>query len=285
MSISTLSRRAILAGASASALTVPIAAVAVAAPSLALAEPAIAVPTVPSGPSVIEKLWDERQAALREYEAAHRVCDRLDKVLEQRMPDPHPSIVWSNPENDADGLKFEGKGEPWHLKKYIHSRHIERVLKAACEPKFLRTKIEGKVPGTLVVTWQERSKDEGPFAFTEEDVALQERLRARMELSRRYERKMKRVSHEIGLTAAERRRDRACSRQVKIDNKIIRIPASSRRDLAIKIEIFDHYERDMGADEIVRDVRRLIVMPDELRARMLASVGHPDPDIFARMSV
>jgi len=138
--------------------------------------------------------------------------------------------------------------------------------------------MERQSADTHVFTFSERKENEEPFPFTEEDVALQERLRARMELSRRYERKMKRVSHEIGLTAAERRRDRACSRQVKIDNKIIRIPASSRRDLAVKLEIFDHYERDMGADEIVRDVRRLIVMPDELFARMLASVGHPDPD-------
>jgi hypothetical protein len=49
--------------------------------------------------------------------------------------------------------------------------------------------------------------------------------------------------------AQERRRDRACHRQVSIDNKILAIPAASRRDLAIKIEIFDYYERDVGGQQ------------------------------------
>jgi hypothetical protein len=36
---------------------------------------------------------------------------------------------------------------------------------------------------------------------------------------------------------------------VSIDNKILAIPAASRRDLAIKIEIFDYYERDVGGQQ------------------------------------
>ena len=270
MSKSTLSRRAILAGAaSVSALAVP-AAIAAAATSPALAPPA--VPAAPSEPSAIEKLWAEREVVLCEYRAANRLCNRLGRVLERRMPDPHPSIVWGNPENDADDLKYWAPDrEPWDFKRHIPSRHIERVLETACKPHFSKTEIDRKVPGILVITLQERSKDDGPFAFTEEELALQERLRARLELSRRYERKMKRVKRDIGLAAAERKRDRVCSRQVNIQNRILRMPAATRRDLAIKVKIFEHYDDGNGADEIVRDVRRLIVMPDEVLVRVLAS--------------
>ena len=217
MSTSTLSRRAILAGAaSVSALAVPVAATAAAAPSLALAEPNAtpAAPVLPSEPSVIEKLWIERQAARREYEINQKLCKRLEEVLERRMPDPHPSIVWGNPQNDADGLEYWEKNnrEPPYFKRYIFSGWIEGKLEQACEPKFSKSKFEELDDG-FVCTVTERKKDQEPFAFTEKELALQERLRARLELSRRYERKMKRVSGEIGLTAAERRRDRACDRQ------------------------------------------------------------------------
>jgi hypothetical protein len=51
------------------------------------------------------------------------------------------------------------------------------------------------------------------------------------------------------------------------------MPATSRRDLAIKVKIYEDYGDGAGADEIVRDVQRLIVMPDERLARVLASAG------------
>ena len=74
---------------------------------------------MPAEPTVIEKLWIEGQAAKREYEVNARLCKRLEKVLERRMPDPHPSIVWGNPENDADGLKYWVPDcDPPHFKKY-----------------------------------------------------------------------------------------------------------------------------------------------------------------------
>jgi hypothetical protein len=89
-------------------------------------------------------------------------------------------------------------------------------------------------------------------------LALQERLRARLQLSRHYERKMKRVKRDIGLAAAERTRDRVCSRQVNIENRILGMPAMTPRDFAIKIKIYEHHDRYIGADEIVRDVQRLV---------------------------
>jgi hypothetical protein len=46
--------------------------------------------------------------------------------------------------------------------------------------------------------------------------------------------------------------------------------ARPRRDLAIKVKIFEFHNDGYGADEIVRDVRRLIVMPDEMLASILA---------------
>jgi hypothetical protein len=69
------------------------------------------------------------RGALREYRAARRLCDRLDKVLVQRMPDPHPSIVWRNPANDADGLKWVADHESPYFKNYIFSRQSRMCLK------------------------------------------------------------------------------------------------------------------------------------------------------------
>jgi hypothetical protein len=42
----------------------------------------------------------------------------------------------------------------------------------------------GKFPHTRKITLWQRNENSEPFAFTEKELALQERLRARLELSR-----------------------------------------------------------------------------------------------------
>ena len=57
-------------------------------------------------------------------------------------------------------------------------------------------------------------------------------------LSHRYERKIKCPKREFGLAAAEKRRDAVCEEQVRLDNEIIDMPATARRDIAIKLAIY-----------------------------------------------
>ncbi|MGB9390590.1 MAG: hypothetical protein WCB70_11490 [Xanthobacteraceae bacterium] len=220
-------------------------------------------PSVSAEPTVIEKLWVQAKAYRREYHIQNRLCDRLEKIVEQRMPEPHPSIIWGGP-NEADGLVYWVKDrEPPYFKRYIFSGWLKGKLEAASEPKF--TKITGSKNGREeICTIIERSKEDGPFPFTEEQLALRDRLAARLELSRRYERKLKRMKRQIGLAAAERNRDNACDRQVKLNNKILDVPTMSRRDLAIKLAIYKDYQEDIGAEEILRDVERLVREPEFL---------------------
>jgi hypothetical protein len=147
-------------------------------------------------------------------------------------------------------------------------RHGNRMLERASEPKFVELSEWENPPHTRVLTLWQRNENGEPFAFTEKELALQERLRARLELSQHYERKMKRVKRDIGLAAAERKRDRVCSRQVNIENRILGMPAMTPRDFA-KIKIYEHHDRYIGADEIVRDVQRLVKW-GEVRAAFAA---------------
>lgn len=83
-----------------------IATVGAAAAVPALAGPAVGaiMPETSSQPTEIEKVWVRAPALHRECEKHSRLCDKLEKVLVERMPDPHPSIVWGNPPR-AGGAK------------------------------------------------------------------------------------------------------------------------------------------------------------------------------------
>lgn len=229
----------------------------------ALAVPVVALPAPKAEPTAIEKLWAEAKALRREFAVQDRLCDRLKEVLERRMPDPHPSIVWGG-KNEADGLAYWVKDrEPPYFKKYIFSGWIESKIEEASEPKFEKI-VEYHNGREQVLTIISRSRGDAPFPFTDEQLALRDRLAARLELSRRYERKLKRVKKEIGLAAAEKKRDATCARQVDLDNKIVRMPATARRDLGIKLTIYKEYCTDMGEQEIMRDLERLTKHPNGL---------------------
>jgi hypothetical protein len=233
----------------------------------ALALPAAAVvrtgPSVSAGPTAIEGLWVQAKAHRREFHIQNRLCERLMKVLEQRMPEPHPSIVWGGP-NEADGLAYWVEDrEPPYFKHYIFSGWLEGKLEAANEPKFDKV-IKSENGREVIRTLIERRRDDEPFPFTEEQLALRDRLATRLDLSRRYERKLKRMKQQIGLAAAERKRDSACDHQARLYNKILEMPVVSRRDLAIKLAISKDYGDDVGAEEIVRDVERLVRQPEFL---------------------
>jgi hypothetical protein len=221
------------------------------------AAPALAQqPITPAELTPIGNMWIEAVNVDNEYKAHRRLCERLENVLEERMPEPHPSIVWGTPENDADGLAYFGRGEPPYFKRYIFSGWIEGKLEASGNPRLTKTSFS-KDLREQIVTVISRNEDD-PFPFTEEDLALRDRLAARLDLSRRYEREMKQMKRKIGLAQAERKRDRACGRWCKITAEIFRTPAANSGDLAIKIAIYESFDRDAGGDEIVSDVQRLL---------------------------
>lgn len=231
----------------------------------ALALPTAAVPLTGAAPSTeptaIEKLWVQAKACRREYHIQDRLCDRLEKILEQRMPEPHPSIVWGGP-NEADGLAYwVDDREPPYFKKYIFSGWLKDKVQSASEPKFDKV-TKSKNGRETIHTIIGRSRDDEPFPFSEEQLALRDRLAARLELSRRYERKLKRMKRQIGLAAAEKKRDAMCARQVELYNEILDMPVTTRRDLAIKFAIYKDYREDIGAEEILRDVERLVRQPE-----------------------
>jgi hypothetical protein len=258
MSTSQLSRRFFVASAAAlPTLAVPAAAVAAAAipmpPEITEAKCTLGAPTP------IAELWRKRQAALREYNRAAKLCEKLENTLKEQMPDPDPSIVWGHPDNDADGLKYWVDGrEPIYFKRYIFSGWIEGKLESARKPITSRSKFEEYPDGSFALISNKSPSEQEPFPFTSEELALQDRLAKRLELSRSYESEMERVSRKIGLTAAERWRDDACDRQCKFEWKILAAPVESYGDLAIKLKIYRFHQEEIGGDDIVRDVKRLV---------------------------
>jgi hypothetical protein len=212
----TTSRRSFIRGAVAASALIPTGAAALPVPQQKAAG-------VTAAPTPIEELWRELQAVSLEYKNAVKRRTKLERVRNRRMPRPDPSIVFSAA-NDADGLEYlVPNRKPHTLNDYIWSRCIEGAL-AEIEPS--------KQP------------------------ALRSRLLARLELSRAYERKLQRMSREIGLSAVERKIDRLANRMSKLENRILSLPATTRADFAAKIAIY----RDAGDDgrSIVRDLERLI---------------------------
>lgn len=111
-------------------MIVKSAAVAVAAPAVALADhsatavPSVVPPALPTGPTKIERLWEERAALKRQYKDLHKALRNLDAEFARRMPAPHPSIVYS-PESAADGLV---PISPRLRENYIWPLYIEGAL-------------------------------------------------------------------------------------------------------------------------------------------------------------
>jgi hypothetical protein len=76
----------------------------------------------------IGKLNDQLKEAWRTYHAASRKYDKLDAEFLRRLPEPHPSIVYS-PENDADGLAYYMPDhEPHSPHRSIWPNTIEAAL-------------------------------------------------------------------------------------------------------------------------------------------------------------
>src|SRR5262249_21769652 len=149
-----------------------------------------------------------RRAMDAEYAQLTTICRRLKRKLKLRTPKSDPSIVFGS-DNDADGLKYYSDQRPPHtLNGYIYPEAIEAEL-------------ERHMP----CTDDEDRRRTKALALSPDQVALQQRLTARLVLSRAYQRQIVRVSNEIGLSAFERKTERLLRERARHDNRILALPA------------------------------------------------------------
>jgi hypothetical protein len=91
---------------------------------------------------------------------------------------------------------------------------------------------------------------------------LKERLTARLELSQKYERKIKRTKSKIGLTAAYKALDKLTAQQLDLEQQIMSTRCEARSDFDVKLAIYDlHCRDDVDAETIIDDLRYLLETP------------------------
>jgi hypothetical protein len=78
-----------------------------------------------------------------------------------------------------------------------------------------------------------------PLPLSPKRTALKERLTARLELSQKYERKIKRTKSKIGLTAAYKALDKLTAQQLDLEQQIMSTRCAARSDFAVKLAIYD----------------------------------------------
>jgi len=236
----TTSRRSFLAGAAALPAIAGIAALAEASP------PAPDHPDASSTPgpvTLIGRLGAERERVIREAKDERGLVRELNDELERLMPKPHPSIVFCA-DNDADGLNYSARGHSPHtIHHYIYSNLIEEKLKNVEPTNIERITVDGCQ--AFVVRNE-------PMPLPPERMALKERLTARLELSQKYERKIKRTKSKIGLTAAYKALDKLTAQQLDLEQQIMSTRCAARSDFAVKLAIYDlHCRDDVDAEAIL----------------------------------
>jgi hypothetical protein len=89
--------------------------------------------------------------------------------------------------------------------------------------------------------------------------ARRERLLARLELSREYERKMEKIDGQLGLTRLNNKlENQLWPRLSDLERRIYSAPAVTRADLAAKLALYDADTRhDWLVKMLLRDLRRL----------------------------
>jgi hypothetical protein len=95
-----------------------------------------------------------------------------------------------------------------------------------------------------------------------ERAALKERLTARLELSKKYERKITRVKSKIGLTAVYKAWDKLTDQRLDLEQQILSARCAARSDFVVKLAIYDCHCRDgCDAEATIEDFRRLLDAP------------------------
>jgi hypothetical protein len=258
-----IDRRAVLAGLFAAVPTVGVAA----ALAPTVTPPDLAV-MVPPATTPIGELWKEWQALEQEYKMASKLRKRLQRMLAHLMPKPDPSITYSA-DNDADGLEYWSRDrEPHTLHRRIPSRVIEEKLSGVRESRFEQT-ADFEDHYVLVVHY-------APQPLSPEQLALQERLAARLELSQAYERKIERVSRKLGLLQLEKKIEkRLLPAQGKLSARIMSLPPVTTSDIEAKIAIWREWGQDADcAADVIRDLERLIAAAPGPLAFALAAAAN-----------
>jgi hypothetical protein len=140
--------------------------------------------------------------------------------------------------------------EPHSLHRYIWSTDIECALKKVEEPCLSLEQINGDM-----IIHSHRKQP-----MSEEDVALRDRLLARLELSREYERQMEKVDGQLGLARLNKKlENRVWPRLNDLERRIYSAPAVTQSDLNIKLALYDKDEPcAWTAERLFRDFRRVV---------------------------
>ena len=256
--MSITSRRAFLAGmATVPAATAAMAAVAMPQTSLS-AVPAVAGSTAKTGKTYIENCWAEAKAIMRKYRVARKQADAIWDRIVAEMPKPHPSIVYG-PDNDADGLVYwVPDREPHTLNRQIPASSIEWRLNDLENPVSRSVTIEGL---------QYFSVPNDPADRLPPDPAtkdLRDRLKARLELARAYEARLKATEKKYGYARAEKKTERLLSQRSNVELRIFKAPAQTANDLAIKFKVAKDWDisGNLANDSLLKELRRLVDRPE-----------------------
>ena len=169
--------------------------------------------------------------------------------------------------NEAYGLMYFKPGwktgEPT-LRIISSQTGLREEFGTAQEPKLVKC-TDGE-QGRIML--EVRNAGDEVFPFSECDLQHQKRLADRLEVSRTYERKLKRMRREVGLPAAEKRRDKACDQYWKAYHKIFATPATTPPDLILKLKAYDEVDESYEAEgKLIRDLHRLVNSPKITQAQ------------------
>jgi len=249
-------------------------------PTAILSKPLVALPST-TEPTKISKLHAAYQAMRREYKAAQRKRRKLEAEIARRLPTPHLSIVYS-PENDADGLACKSAdGKPHTINCHIRSFQISNELEKLdvrdlineskdtspndkLPPPFNLAEVKAmyeeldEIDRRRVSMVIEKLNQYRPLS--DSDLALRDRLGARLKLSKEYEQKIRGLQREVGLTQLEQKiENRILPRLSAIQRRIFAEPAATQTDLRVKLALYEaEAEYELSAEELLRDFRRVV---------------------------
>jgi hypothetical protein len=194
-----------------------------------------------SEPTPIAKLWRQYEALEAKDNAEKQKCDRLMQEVRRRAGAPDPAI------RPSQAVAFG-----------IRSGYVDHYI----EPLGIQIALD-----ELGVVLDKKTRGIRRLPLNKRQLAQRRRLKEMLRLSRPYQRKVHRLSKELGIDAANDRIDALTERECDLANRILKLSSATVNDLEIKFkirEIFRGGTPDHAMESIVRDMRRLMKRPSAL---------------------
>ena len=175
-----------------------------------------------ASPSAIAKLWAKREKLVLEYRAAHKKLKKLEREALLRAGNPDPAILYSKA-NAALGLAFPGR----------KARNPNSRFGAYVWPGEIQREI-GKLDPTLA---QMSALAGRPYKITKKQNAKREKLKAILEIARRYDTKVRSIEDELGCEEINENLEATVAAQGDIEIRILKTKSTSHSDLKCKFTI------------------------------------------------